>query len=46
VDVRVLHVLLTAGQHYGFGNRLLLARVNHGFSQRHLFPPGQKDGCL
>jgi hypothetical protein len=31
--VRVLHVLVAAGEHYGLGNRFLLARVNHGFSQ-------------
>ncbi len=46
VDVRVLHGLVAAGQHYGLGNGFLLARVNHGFSQRHLFSPGLKRWLL
>jgi hypothetical protein len=43
VDMRSWAVV--GGQHYSFGDRLLLARVNHGFSQRHLFSPGLKR-CL
>ncbi|SPE18179.1 hypothetical protein SBA5_140046 [Candidatus Sulfotelmatomonas gaucii] len=43
VRVRMLHGPVF-GHHHGLGDCLLLAGVNHGFSQRHLFPHSER--CL